>query len=668
MRNPRKLCLLSLLVQNAAQLLVAMIRMKLFVAALAATVANGAKFVSSRTSNAGDFKILEKQKCKGEPYTKHEDKYCDGWTGITLEECRAKCANGEVAPNCPAETCKAASFFPGSMKCHLFNECHELEDDFGATGIVKTDVLKKIEETPKKEPKQRPTGPVAELAIALPIVLVNLSNFSGQITNHRPLSHHYVFGNISADLEMLYDKAAGFYSVLHESMAGTDGLRFCPTRSEGNIMECIRLATCVVERNAGNGPKQIPMATYALIEELVTRFETITWPLLKDALVKEEGQLDLIKEDKAIPATYKCVASEEITSDEVSVPVGSFLQSEHAMSNALASATRGTHKVLDSHSENSSFKLTQHRLAELWHPICKELSCDPTSYIDIYPVSHKHTLKLMQTASASHVGSHIRQRIHLYIKLQHFIADYDREGDFDFMRPEGIQDSSEEIFSSYGQTGRSSLLSFTQSFDFDSGDRLFDRDAEEGEADTKSSRRRRRRRARRRRARRQEKRQARKAKREERRMMAKRIFGCLGKASFWNAEGYSKSFGSYVGFSFGQAAGGSNNALNDLVQGRAPRFTSAYYSFYASVGVGAVYEWFWGGLSITGAFTVTQSSALVGIYIGASACGWTAVGSTTRRCPFGKHLGPFKCSRATGFTISLFCCGIDLVSGENSCR
>jgi hypothetical protein len=85
-------------------------------------------------------------------------------------------------------------------------------------------------------------------------------------------------------------------------------------------------------------------------------------------------------------------------------------------------------------------------------------------------------------------------------------------------------------------------------------------------------------------------------------------------------------------------------------------------------GVGAVYEWFWGGLSITGAFTVTQSSALVGIYIGASACGWTAVRSTTRRCPFGKHLGPFKCSRATGFTISLFCCGIDLVSGENSCR
>lgn len=48
---------------------------------------------------------------------------------------------------------------------------------------------------------------------------------------------------------------------------------------------------------------------------------------------------------------------------------------------------------------------------------------------------------------------------------------------------------------------------------------------------------------------------------------AKRVFGCLGKGSFWNAEGYSKAFGNYLGFSFGQSGGASNNALNDLVQG-----------------------------------------------------------------------------------------------------
>lgn len=50
-------------------------------------------------------------------------------------------------------------------------------------------------------------------------------------------------------------------------------------------------------------------------------------------------------------------------------------------------------------------------------------------------------------------------------------------------------------------------------------------------------------------------------------MMAKKIFGCLGKASIWNAEGYSRTLGSYVGFSFGQGFGASNNALNDILKG-----------------------------------------------------------------------------------------------------
>lgn len=53
----------AILAQVAALVLVTMvIRMKLFVAALVATVAHGAKvFSSSRSSNVEDFKILPKQ-------------------------------------------------------------------------------------------------------------------------------------------------------------------------------------------------------------------------------------------------------------------------------------------------------------------------------------------------------------------------------------------------------------------------------------------------------------------------------------------------------------------------------------------------------------------------------------------------------------------------------
>ncbi|CAK9006456.1 unnamed protein product [Durusdinium trenchii] len=646
-----------------------------FAGLLVALVARAAKVHSEHLdiappTKAASFQRLPKEKCSGVPYTKKSDLFCDGWTGISLEECEQKCIKNEVAPNCPNKTCQAANFYPGSMKCHLFDFCTELEDDFAATGLVRRELLEDLmDEDDEDEPLTAVTGPVAELAIALPIVLINMSNYSGQITNHRPRYKTYTFGNISSDLEMLYDKVQGFYSVLHESMNGTDGLMYCPTRSVSNMMECLRLATCLIQRHA---PQQVPMETYAILEDLVTRFESITWPVLKGALMNEEGTLDLIKKDQRLPPLYNCVATEEISEEDVSAPGGVFLQlhDESATSMALARATRGTHQILDSHTHNSSMTVTLQRLEELWQPLCQELKCDHTNYNDILTMSHKQTLKLMQTASASQVGVEIRQRIWLQHKIQHFVAKHGAEGGFEFLRAEGIQGASAEAFHGYAQSGRKSLLSLSQSFEFsedEEGLRLFDREQyaaflqeEQQAAHADDS-------ARSGKGRRKQKRQE---KREKRRMMAKKIFGCLGKASIWNAEGYSRTLGSYVGFSFGQGFGASNNALNDILKGQAPQWTAGYYSFYVSLGFGNIYKWFWGGLSVSGAFTITQDSVLVGVYVGAVACGWGKVSWVTERCPFGVkgNFAGFQCMRATGVTISLFCCGIDLVSGDNSCR
>lgn len=36
------------------------------------------------------------RKCSGVPYTKKSDLFCDGWTGISLEECEQKCIKNEV--------------------------------------------------------------------------------------------------------------------------------------------------------------------------------------------------------------------------------------------------------------------------------------------------------------------------------------------------------------------------------------------------------------------------------------------------------------------------------------------------------------------------------------------------------------------------------------------
>eukprot|EP00913_Durusdinium_trenchii_P024410 g22916.t1 len=307
------------------------------------------------------------------------------------------------------------------------------------------------------------------------------------------------------------------------------------------------------------------METYAILEDLVTRFESITWPVLKGALMNEEGTLDLIKKD----ATGLWM-----------------LHDESATSMALARATRGTHQILDSHTHNSSMTVTLQRLEELWQPLCQELKCDHTNYNDILTMSHKQTLKLMQTAT----------------------------------------------FHGYAQSGRKSLLSLSQSFEFsedEEGLRLFDREqyaaflqeeqqAAHADDSARSGKGRRK-------QKRQERRARRKEKREKRRMMAKKIFGCLGKASIWNAEG------------------------------QAPQWTAGYYSFYVSLGFGNIYKWFWGGLSVSGAFTITQDSVLVGVYVGAVACGWGKVSWVTERCPFGVkgNFAGFQCMRATGVTISL---------------
>ena len=66
------------------------------------------------------------------------------------------------------------------------------------------------------------TGPLPlykELTAALPLVLQNLSNFSGLINDkgmppNPNITHH--FGDIESDLAMLSDKVSGFYYVLHE--------------------------------------------------------------------------------------------------------------------------------------------------------------------------------------------------------------------------------------------------------------------------------------------------------------------------------------------------------------------------------------------------------------------------------------------------------------------
>lgn len=102
---------------------------------------------------------------------------------------------------------------------------------------------------PKNEVQQKTKWPVAGQQIAWHHAN-RISKWPGDpLVPQQPLSspnHRSELGARENPLlaqEMLYDKVQGFYSVLHESMNGTDGLMYCPTRSVSNMMDWIKRET-----------------------------------------------------------------------------------------------------------------------------------------------------------------------------------------------------------------------------------------------------------------------------------------------------------------------------------------------------------------------------------------------------------------------------------------
>eukprot|EP00439_Symbiodinium_sp_Y106_P004984 s5302_g1.t1 len=85
----------------------------------------------------GVFHIVTGKKCRGTPFTNDRDASCDGFTGLSVEQCQKKCADSEKAPNCPQKTCGGAVSFESGW-CHFWEECSEsqLVDSSAATAII----------------------------------------------------------------------------------------------------------------------------------------------------------------------------------------------------------------------------------------------------------------------------------------------------------------------------------------------------------------------------------------------------------------------------------------------------------------------------------------------------------------------------------------------------
>jgi len=260
-------------------------------------------------------------------------------------------------------------------------------------------------------------GPHADLAAAMSLVLINLTNVSGTLSEKHNIS------NPRDDLMMLYDKVDGFYVVLQEVM-GEDFDVYCPFRAGGRLRQCIEIGMCLIQRDV---PRYMSMATYTSLMEHKERFTSISWETIQEFLGDEDPNM-LVPDEHSTPEKYRCDGNQQ----EDSRGNLSFIQvqstrSQQALAAALLleHATQATHRILDGHRINSSMEATIEALEHTWQPFCEKVGCDHTNHWDHYLASHGHTMELIEVgAHASHLRKQVRNRNLLEIRVQKFAAEH----------------------------------------------------------------------------------------------------------------------------------------------------------------------------------------------------------------------------------------------------
>lgn len=641
--------------------------------------------------NEDAWEVFVGMDCEGEPYSRDrcDLSNCDGWGGANAETCKQKCDNNEVPPGCPQNMQCHAFTWGANNWCQLYSGCETLHNNQGIVAYRRANPTLPALLQVQDDVSVESFGPDAELASSFPFVMMNLSNFSGLITNESHPGIQHRFGNVTKDLNLLYEKVEGFYAILHERM-GADGPVYCPLQSYMHLPTCITIATCLLQSSV---PQHISMAFYSSIMEQAARFEDVTWQVIESALSFEShGQQTLIRD--AVPSKYRCDAFEEAskvvegpTYPEPSNHTGhALVEVSHgaskasatlAFSAALHGATRSMHRILDSHHLNSSLDATLGNLEDLWRPICEQLGCDPSNYWEIFLSTHQQTMALLQTSAAATMRKEILQRAQLERRVQRFVGEHGEALRGRLWRPyeEG---PAVESGKAYAEKGRAAVLQLVPAVvktlakvDARRAMRFLD------QVELKKY-------------------VQRKAESQGKILDSKELLEaevaltlktsntwfidnwpgglkCFGKFSLFYTQGYYKSIvssGAFgATFAFGLSAGVASS-LEQLVYGLEP---AGWFSFFMSFSAGLAAgpptgPWFWSGMCASGTLQCGCGPCEFSLTVGAVAIvatEWT----NGLVCPirFPPATG-IKCSQGAGVFFTTFCCKVNMVTGAHDCR
>jgi len=565
-----------------------------------------------------------------------------------------------------------------------------------------------------EEDDQDEDGPVAEvgsdelygeLTLATTVVMVNVTNYTGLIMseeNVQPNTLSHKFGvDPAADLDLLFEKSDGFFSVMHEFLGNDADL--CPRRSFSSIMRCIGIAICALSKVV---PAKLSLEAFTLLVELGQRFEAITWPELEQ--VMDESGMVKMNGELLVPPQYACDLTDD-TQTESLIELSMKKDESSSLSTALRTslsmerAMRLTHKALDDHGTNASIHPTIAAFRKAWQPFCQDVTCDHTNYWDIYGVSHAHTGKLIQAgASVHHLRNHIKNRMSLELKVQKFLSVHGDEFAESAYRVVG-ESAHHEMQSYFGQ-GKAALRRDTLAYVLSQGDdaanllrhfddnrfaafvsqrikatdvgNLTDISSSQALVETNSQellneeglvkyggRRRRRRRVF-------------KVIGDGIKSVVnsvvdfvKDLFACVGSVKSLAAVGYCKKFPLPtsvvgVGVGFGASVG---EDLGSLLQGtRVPNIRIFMGMVVGAVPGSPVTGGIRTGIGVGGRVACTPSTCNLGISVGAVAAAlWPTMDP---QCFFGTFLIGFRCMKGGGVSVSILCCHFDLVTGAENCR
>lgn len=564
-----------------------------------------------------------------------------------------------------------------------------------------------------------------DLTLAFPIALQNVSNFTGLLTTPN-VSHgnvHHQFGDGTADLNLLFSKVEGLYQILHGLPNGSD---YCPFNDFTKIRRCIGITMCLLQKGT---PHVVPLEVYTLYVELFARFETITWDLVEEALENEGASIK--QEDYQIPNVTLCDWTDHPGELELLQPSSAQSESGDVSATLAVAATlqrayEASHTIFDSHYANSSMASTVEKLETAWRPVCESLGCDHTNYWDLLAASHGHSRAMVEmNAPARYIHSQVRARVLLENRVQRFLGVHGDDFAQRAYRQEDVQPAHEESMHSYFDKSRATLkrhtTEFVHSLDHESidrvtrlvdGDRLeaffnkfdegssepsfLDTDDELSEDDvisdthdaelavedgalaetgadigTEESRLWRRRRRDRRRCRRRFWKKVGCAVVSVVNAVAGFIadlFECVGQCKTLVATGYCKKFPAAtsnfgVGVGFTMSGGNLQTILSGNPQ---PSIALSISVVFGAVPGTPITGGVRVGVGIGGGVSCSGSGCSVGISVGATTSAiWPTTGGA---CNFGKEILSFKCMKAAGLAISLFCCRFNVITGAEDCR